>query len=185
MGFPSPLDAAILAPAAILGVMGLWLGFGRSLVAWPMRWLIPLFGACAAALPATLYLAANDATAAELLSPDAAAAAALAAIAFAMALVLLVPFMHNLKARMKIWTGSRRAGVMERICGALFGAACGLLLATIPYALYAPLQPDPRQHPAWVRQSIMVQYLRDASEAVKRTVSAYLPQPVRPQRRVQ
>jgi uncharacterized membrane protein required for colicin V production len=184
MGFPSPLDAAILAPAAILGVMGLWLGFGRSLVAWPMRWLIPLFGACAAALPATLYLAANGATA-DLLSLHAVAATALAAIAFAMALVLLVPFMRNLKARMKIWTGSRRIGVMERICGAIFGAACGLLLAAIPYALYASLQPDPGRHPAWVRQSIVVQYLGSMSEAVRSAVSAYLPQAVRPPRRVQ
>ncbi|HEY1244155.1 MAG TPA: CvpA family protein [Hyphomicrobiaceae bacterium] len=184
MGSPSPLDAAILAPAAILGLMGLWLGFGRSLAAWPMRWLVPLFGACAAALPATVYLAATGATA-DLLSPDAAAAAALAAIAFAMALVLLVPFMRNLKERMKIWTGSRRIGIMERICGGIFGVACGLLLAATPYALYASLQPDPGQHPAWARQSIVVQYLSNASEAVKNAVSTYLPQAAKPPRREQ
>jgi membrane protein required for colicin V production len=181
MGSPSPLDAAILAPAAILGLMGLWLGFGRSLVAWPMRWLIPLFGACAAALPATLYLAADGATA-DLLSLHAAASAALALIAFAIALVLLVPFMRNLKERMRVWTGGRRVGVMERIYGGIFGVACGLLLAATPYALYASLQPDPRQHPAWARQSIVVQYLGSASAAVKNAVSTYLSQAGRPQR---
>jgi uncharacterized membrane protein required for colicin V production len=164
--------------------MGLWLGFGRSLVAWPMRWLIPLYGACAAALPATLYLAADGATE-DLLSVHAAATAALALIAFAIALVLLVPFMRNLKERMKVWTASRRVGVVDRMCGAIFGAACALLLAAIPYALYASLQPDPRQHPAWVHESIMVKYLGSVSEAVKNAVSAYLPQAGRPQRRVQ
>jgi uncharacterized membrane protein required for colicin V production len=184
MGFPSPLDAAILAPAAILGLMGLWLGLGRSLVAWPMRWLIPLFGACAAALPATLYLVANGATE-DLLSLHAAAIAALALIAFAVALVLLVPFMGNLRARMKVWTASRRVGVVDRTCGAIVGAACALLLAAIPYALYVSLQPDPRQHPAWVHESIVVKYLGSVPEAVKSAVSAYLSRAGRAQRRVQ
>jgi hypothetical protein len=173
MEFSSPLDAAILAPAAVLGLMGLWLGFGRSLVAWPMRWLIPLLGACAAALPGALYLAGNGETA-ELLSVDAGATAALAVIAFAVALALLAMFMRNLKERMRVWTGSRRIAVVERLCGGIFGVASVLLLAAIPYALYASLQPDPGRHPAWVRQSIVAQYLGSASEAVRGAVSAHL-----------
>jgi uncharacterized membrane protein required for colicin V production len=181
MGFLSPLDAAILAPAAILGLLGLWLGLGRSLVAWPMRWLVPLFGALAAALPAALSLATSGATA-DLLSLDAAATAALAVIAFAVALLLLAMFMRNLKERMRFWTASRGVGVMERIYGGIFGVACGLLLAAIPYALYASLQPDSRKHPDWVHQSIVMQYLSGASEAVKSAVSAYLPQAGRPRR---
>ena len=59
MGIPTLLDAALLGPAVVLGLLGLWLGFGRWLVSWPKRWLIPLFGASAAAALAVLYLIAN------------------------------------------------------------------------------------------------------------------------------
>ena len=45
---PTLLDAAVVVPAAMLGLLGLWLGFARSSVAWPMRWLLALLGAYAA-----------------------------------------------------------------------------------------------------------------------------------------
>src|SRR5262249_11224366 len=106
MGFPT-LDALALAPAALLGLLGIWLGLGRPVVAWPMRWLIPLFGACAAALPAALYLAANGAIVRLGSLSGALAGTAVAAVAFVAVLVLLLMFMSNLQVRMTVWAAQR------------------------------------------------------------------------------
>jgi uncharacterized membrane protein required for colicin V production len=187
MGTPTLLDAGVLAPAAILGLLGVWLGFGRSLVAWPMRWLIPLFGGCAAALPAILYLAGNGA-AAELLSlSGTAATAAVGAISFVVTVVLLAMFMDNLRERMTVWTGSRRIGLTERVIGAFFGIACGLLLVAVAYL------PMPRVlggEPAWARGSVVLPYFRSAAETAYAARCMVLPcrlegRPLPEQRRVQ
>lgn len=174
MGTPTLLDAVALAPAAILGLLGVWLGLGRSLVAWPMRWLIPLFGGCAAALPAMLYLAGNGATAELLSLSGTSATVAVGAISFLVTIVLLAMFMGNLRERMTIWTGSRRIGLTERVIGALFGIGCGLLLVAVAYL------PMPRVlggEPAWARGSVVLPYFRSAAEAVESALLRYLPEP--------
>jgi uncharacterized membrane protein required for colicin V production len=169
VGIPSVLDAIALAPAAILGLLGIWLGFGRSLVAWPMRWLIPLFGACFAALPATLYLGRMAALRSV---SDTAATAAAAAAAFVVTLVLLLMFMRNLRERMTVWTGSRRIGLTERVVGGLFGIACGLTLVAI---VYLPMPSVVGGEPAWARESVLLGYFSSAAGAVDSALSRYLP----------
>jgi hypothetical protein len=169
MGTPTLLDAVVLAPAAILGLLGLWLGLGRSLVAWPMRWLIPLFGGCVAALPATLYLAWHGTTA-ELLSLS--ATVALGAISFVVTIVLLAMFMGNFRERMTVWTRGRRIRLTERVIGAFFGIACGLLLVGVAYL---PMPRAPGGEPAWARGSLLLPYFRSAAEAVESALLRYLP----------
>jgi hypothetical protein len=172
MDMPTGLDAAVMAPAAILGLLGLWLGFGRSSVAWPMRWLIPFLGACFGALPAVLYLVTNNA-AEDLLGPSGIlAATAAGATSFMLTMALLTMFMRNLRARVAVWTGGRRpVGSAERLFGGLFGIACGLLLVAIPFGLYQAARPDPREDPAWMRESASLAYLRSATDAARRAVS--------------
>jgi hypothetical protein len=173
MQMPTLLDAVVLAPAAILGLLGVWLGFGRSLVAWPMRWLIPLFGGCFAALPAMLQLAGNGTT--ELLSlSGTAATAAVGAISLGVTIVLLSMFMGNLRERMRVWTGSRRIGLAERVVGALFGIACGLVLVAIAYL---PMLRVPGGEPAWARGSVVLPYFRSAAKTVESALSRYLSLP--------
>lgn len=181
MGFPTLLDTVALAPAALLGLLGLWLGLGRSLVAWPMRWLIPLFGACAAALPAMLYLAANGAMVELLLPFSTLAVGAAGAASFLLMAVLLLMFMSNLRERVAVWTGRRRVGSAERLFGGLFGIACGLLLVALPFGLYQAARPDPRDDPAWMRESVSLPYFRSATDTVRKAASSPWPFPnVRP-----
>jgi hypothetical protein len=176
MGVPTLLDAVILAPAAILALLGLWFGLGRSLVAWPMRWLIPLLGACGAAAPAMLYLDPNGATA-DLLSLSGTAVATLfGAIAFLVTFALLVMFMRNLRERMTVWTRARRIGLPERVYGGVFGIACGLLLVAVPLGLQEAIWPDGTAGRSWARESVVLSYFRGAAAAARSTLSSR-PQP--------
>lgn len=171
MGMPTILDAIALAPAAILGVLGVWLGFARSLVSWPMRWLLPLFAAGAAALLAVFYLVVNREFADLLYLSGTAGTAAIAAGAFLVAFLLLLMFMSNLRERVTVWTRGRRIGSVERLLGALFGIACGLLLVAVPFGLYEVMRQESENDPLWVRESLSRPYFRSAAKAAGNALS--------------
>ena len=175
MGAPTPLDAAILAPALMLGLIGIWLGFGRLLVAWPMRWLIPFCGACSVALPAVLYLASRGDMPALLDRSGVVGTAIAGAVSFLVTLVLLIMFMRNLRERIRVWTDGRRIGLSERVLGGLVGIACGLLLVAVPYGLYDSLRQSPGENPAWERESFTMPYLKSATAAVRSALATYFP----------
>jgi membrane protein required for colicin V production len=177
MGIPTLVDAVALAPAAALGLVGVWLGFKRSLVSWPMRWLLPLFGAGGAALLAVLYLIVNGELAGLLYLSGTVGRIAVAAAAFLVTLWLQLTFMSNLKERVAVWTLGRRVGSVDRAFGAVFGMACGALLVAVPYTLYESMRPDPDSDPPSVRESLSLPYLRSAADAMRRVASPYWPTP--------
>jgi hypothetical protein len=171
MGVPTVLDAIVLAPAAILGLIGVWLGLRRSLVAWPMRWLIPFFGACIMAAPVLLGLTADGAVPGLPQVVVAAATVVACAVVFALVLVLLLMFMRNLRERMGVWRGGRRAGLIERAIGGLFGIACGVMLVGFPYGVYDSMRPASGNGPAWALDSVALPYFAIAASTVRDTVS--------------
>src|SRR5262245_25655343 len=128
MGITMWLDAAIAAPAVILGLLGVWLGFARSSVAWPMRWLLPLLGAYAAGRIAQIGVLVvwEVAELLNLVGPPVTWPAF--AVAFLATLVPLLMFMDTLINRVVVWTAGRPTGLGERVLGGLFGTACGLAL---------------------------------------------------------
>jgi hypothetical protein len=170
MGLPTPLDAAIVAIAGVLGLIGVWLGFARSAVAWPMRWLIPLLGAYAAGRLAELgvLIVWEVALLTYLAGPPVTWVAFV--IGFVAALVPLLMFMDNLIARVAVWTAQGRAGLGERVLGGLFGVGFSLVLAAIAIE-HTPIRRETADEPAWARTSVLLPYLRSASEAAERALS--------------
>jgi uncharacterized membrane protein required for colicin V production len=170
MGIPVPLDAAIAAPAAILGLLGVWLGFVRSSVAWPMRWLVPLLGAYAAGRLAEIGLLIlwEVADLSQWVGPPVSWVAFI--VAFLAALVPLLMFMDNLMDRVAVWTAQRRIGLGERALGGLFGIACGLILAAVVVE-HTPMRRAMADEPAWLRASVVLPYFRSVSEAVEGALS--------------
>ena len=166
MGAATLLDAAVIAPAAVLGLLGLWLGFVRSSAAWPMRWLIPLLGAYAAGKLAQLGLLIvwEIAEAWSLVGPPVGWAAFV--VTFLATLVPLLMFMDNLIVRVAVWTAGRRIEIGERVLGGLCGIACGLVLAGIAIE-HSPIRRAMADEPAWVDKSALLPYFRSASEVVE------------------
>jgi hypothetical protein len=175
MGTPSLLDALVIAPAAILGLLGVWLGFVRSLAAAPMRWLLPVLGAYVAARPTELYLRG-------LSSPGAVGLGVVAyAVAFLVPLALLAMFMTNLRSRVAVWTRERRIGLSERALGGLVGIVCGAILIGLVLS-YTPLWRASDGEPAWARGSVVLPYLRSGGAVIEGALRSYLPYLVGPER---
>jgi hypothetical protein len=166
MEFPTLLDAAIVAPIAILGLLGLWLGFAKSTVAWPMRWLIPLLGAYAAGRLAELGVLVVWEIAELTYLVGAPVTWPAFIVAFLATLVPLLMFMDNLIRRVAVWTARRRIGLGERMLGGLLGMACALALAAIAIE-HTPLRRETANEPAWARASGLLPYFRSASEAIE------------------
>jgi Colicin V production protein len=183
MGAAMYLDAAALGVPALLGLLGAWLGAGRFLVLRPIRWLAAGLGASIAALLVALYLVINRDALGLLYLSGAAATFIISAVAFLIVLPLLLMFMGNFKERVKVWTGERRIGLVQRAFGGLFGILCGLVLTAVPYLLYDALRPDPGDDPPWLSESRYLPYVKDAAGAAKNAVSPFLPSAGGQQRR--
>src|SRR5262245_53376992 len=179
MGIPLFPDAVGLTPAAMLGLLGLLLGFRRWSASWPMRWLLPLFAAAAAAALAVLHLVAHRQLTDLVHLSGPVASTTIAAIAFLATFLGLSMFMGNLKDRVAVWTAGRRIGWAERIFGGLAGAAFGLLLVALPYLVYETTRPQGAGDPQWARESVLLPYVRSAGEAAGRALSSALPSPKR------
>lgn len=183
---PALLDGAAIGLPALLGLVGVWRGFRRALVAWPIRWLLTVFAASAAAALAVLHLVVHWELASLVYLANVAAMTVVAVIVFLAAFVPLAMFMGNLRERIAVWTSHGRVGAAERFFGGVFGMAFGLVLIAAPYTLYQSLRPDPDFDPPWARDSLSLPYFRSTAEAVKSAVSSFFPpasgQPPRRQR---
>ena len=91
-------------------------------------------------------------------------------VAFVATLVPLLMFMDNLIDRVAVWTAGRRTALGERALGGLFGAACGVVLVAAAIE-HAPIRRGTADEPAWVRASVLLPYVRGASEAVESALS--------------
>lgn len=176
------LDAAAIGLPALLGLVGAWRGFRRSLVAWPTRWLLTVFAASAAAAFAVLHLVAHWELAGLVYLANVVGMTIVAAIVFLAAFVPLAMFMGNLRERVAVWTSHGRVGAAERFFGGVFGMAFGLVLIGAPYTLYESLRPDPAFEPPWARDSLSLPYFRSAADIVRTTLASYLPAPAPPPR---
>jgi uncharacterized membrane protein required for colicin V production len=167
---PTFLDAVVVAPAAILGLLGLGLGFARSSVAWPMRWLLPLLAAYGLGRLAEISLLVlwEMADLVRFVEPPVTWPAFI--VASLAALVPLLMFMDNLMDRVAVWTAQRRIAPGERVLGGLFGMACGLMLVAVAIE-HTPVRRAMADEPDWARTSVLLPYFRGASEAVENGLS--------------
>jgi Colicin V production protein len=177
------LDAAALGVSTVLGLLGAWLGASRFLVLRPIRWLAAGLGASIAALLVALYLVINRDALGLLYLSGTAATFIISVAAFLIVLPLLLMFMGNFGERVKVWTGGRRIGPVQRTFGGLLGILCGVVLTAISYLLYEGMRPDPGDDPPWLGESRLLPYFKDAAGAAKKAASPFLPSAGGQQRR--
>jgi membrane protein required for colicin V production len=156
----SYLDIALLALAAISGLLAMYRGLGRELLS-IISWIV------GGAAGGYFYLyrqgfATEVTQQLSLPSPK----IAQIGIAVLVGLITLI-VVHLITARISDSILDSRIGVIDRSLGLVFGVVRAFLIVLIPYMFYQHFSPKESEHPDWVRQSVSRSMLNSASAALK------------------
>ncbi|MDX2257540.1 MAG: CvpA family protein [Hyphomicrobiaceae bacterium] len=161
------LDLAVIAISAISGLLALYRGLTRELLA-ILSWIV--------AGLAALYFVLNHRAFAEEVAQQMGgvqvviAQAAVGAVIF---LVVLI-FVHLITARISDTILDSNVGMIDRVLGLGFGLVRGFVIVVIPFMLALAFFPDERQHPDWVRNAQSKPYLTSTGEALRGLLIAYV-----------
>ncbi len=155
----SYLDAALIAVAFISGLLALYRGLSREMLA-VVSWIV-------AGLVGLYFWFAQDALATDLASqmgvqqPIAKGAMSL------LAALLTLIFVHLLTARISDSILDSPIGMIDRILGFIFGLFRGLILVVIPYMAYIAYVPDENEHMDFVKNAKSLPLIRSTGDALK------------------
>lgn len=156
----SYLDVALLALAAISGLLAMYRGLGRELLS-IISWIV------GGAAGGYFYLhkqglAADMTQQLNLPSPK----IAQIGVAVLVGLITLI-VVHLITARISDLILDSRIGVIDRTLGLVFGVVRAFLIVLIPYMFFQHFSPKEADHPEWVRRSLSRGMLNTASDALK------------------
>lgn len=153
------LDAALIAVALISGLLALYRGLSRELLA-VVSWII-------AGLVGLYFWFAQDALATDLATQmDVQQPIAKGVLSLVAALLSLI-FVHLLTARISDSILDSPIGMIDRILGFAFGVVRGLVLVVIPYMAYLAYVPDETQHVDFVKNAKSMPIIRSTGDALK------------------
>lgn len=161
----SYLDVALLALAAISGLLAMYRGLGRELLS-IVSWIV---GAGAG----FYFYAYRQGFAAEVTQQLNLPSPKIAQIGIA-ALIGLITLIvvHLVTARISDSILDSRIGVIDRTLGLAFGVVRAFLIILIPYMFYQHFTPEKSEPPEWVGRSLSRGMLDRASKALKPTLLA-------------
>ncbi len=161
------LDVGVIAVSAISGLLALYRGLTRELLA-ILSWVI--------AGVAVLYFVLNHRKFAEEVAQQMGGVQVIiaqAAVGIVIFLVVLI-FVHLLTARISDTILDSNVGMIDRIFGLLFGLVRGFVIVVIPFMLALAFFPDEAQHPDWVKNARTKPYLQSTGEALRGLLVAYV-----------
>jgi membrane protein required for colicin V production len=178
MKAPTVLDAVVIGIPILFGFLGARVGFRRSLVSWPIRWLMGLIGAQAMLALVTIYLISNRDIAVQIQAVDPMIRQVVSVLLFLIFLVVLLGMTRSVRRRVIDRIGDSFIGPIERAFGGLFGIAGGFLLVAwlvvIPYMFYETIRSEQDRDPAWVRESFSLPHIKSAGEWMRDTLLSYV-----------
>lgn len=160
------LDAGVIAIAFISGLLALYRGLTRELLA-ILSWII--------AAVAVLYFILNHRQFASEVAEQMGAQLVIAQGVIGMLLfVIVLIVVHLITARISDTILDSQVGMIDRILGFIFGLARGFILVVIPFMLALNFYPDEQKHPEWVSKSITRPYLLSTGESLRSMLVAYV-----------
>jgi membrane protein required for colicin V production len=167
------LDAALIAVAALSGLLAMYRGFTREVLS-ILSWV--------AALAAVLYFVLYHKPAAEQLARqyltgmDAKQGTTIIQIGMGAVIFLIVlVVVHLITARISDAILDSRIGMIDRFLGFVFGAFRGFVLIVIPFMFYEAFYPEPTTQVDWVRQSRSLPYIRSTGNAFRNILVKVVP----------
>lgn len=155
----SYLDAGVIAIALISGLLALYRGLTRELLA-ILSWII--------AAVAVLYFVLNHRQFASEVADQMGAQLIIAQGVIGILLfVIVLIVVHLVTARISDTILDSQIGMIDRVLGFVFGLGRGFILVVIPFMLVLHFYPDEEQHPTWLTRSITQPYLFSTGEALR------------------
>ena len=153
----TPLDYVILTVLGISTVIALLRGFAREVLS-IVSWILATYIALYALLPLR-PIARNY------IGPDWLADGVILVLVFILVMVICAFISHKIVARLQ------KSGIsfMDRILGALFGLARGVLIAVFAYFFLLLLVPT-EAHPNWIKQARFLPHLQSGTSLVTKLV---------------
>ncbi|MCV0371519.1 CvpA family protein [Filomicrobium sp.] len=160
------LDAGVIAIAFISGLLALYRGLTRELLA-ILSWII--------AAVTVLYFILNHRQFATEVAEQMGAQLIIAQAVIGVLLFLIVLIVvHLVTARISDSILDSQVGMIDRILGFVFGLVRGFILVVIPFMLALHFYPKEEQHPDWLAKSITRPYLLSTGEALQSMLVAYV-----------
>lgn len=160
------LDAGVIAIALISGLLALYRGLTRELLA-ILSWII--------AAVAVLYFVLNHRQFASEVAEQMGAQLIIAQGVIGMLLfVIVLIIVHLITARISDAILDSQVGMIDRILGFMFGLVRGFILVVIPFMLALNFYPDEQQHPEWMTKSITRPYLLSTGDTLRSMLVAYV-----------
>jgi membrane protein required for colicin V production len=162
------LDAALLAVAAISGLLAMYRGLTRELLS-IVSWAVA--GAAVLYFVLTQKQFAKEMADQMGTSNPAIAQIAIGAVIFLIVLIVV----HLITGRVSDTILDSRVGMIDRVLGLVFGVVRGFILIVIPYMFYEAFFPEPQQQVAWVREAKSLPYIKSTGNSLKNVLVRYVP----------
>jgi uncharacterized membrane protein required for colicin V production len=182
------LDLVIFGVPLILGLIVMWRGVGRSLLAMPVRLLVSIFLSWVAASAAVIHLEVNQAGLLDRASNPFgvsrfSALVGIRAVAFIIVSIVLMLISGRIRAHLVGDDVDVHVGVVDRAVRFAVGAVLGLVLTLIVvvpnYMFYEAFTADASQ-PDAVRRSLSLPLIRHVSNSARSMLERFVPSSLGP-----
>jgi membrane protein required for colicin V production len=166
----SYLDTALIAVAALSGLLAMYRGLTREILS-ILSWIV----AAAAVAYFVLYQrpVAQD-IASQVGAPLPIAQVAVGALIFVIVLVVV----HLITSKISDSILDSNIGMIDCVLGLAFGVARGFILIVIPFMLYESFFPDRNQQVPWVRNAVTLPYIKSTGQSLRTLLVRYLPEKI-------
>lgn len=164
------LDAALIALAALSGLLAMYRGFTREILS-ILSWIV---AAGAVGYFILYHRAVAEDMAKQIGAPVQVAQVAVGAVLFVIVLVVV----HLITSKISDSILDSNVGMIDRILGLVFGVARGFILIVIPFMLYENFFPDPKTQLPWVRNALTLPYIKDTGQGLRSLLVRYIPEKI-------
>ena len=164
------LDAALIALAALSGLLAMYRGLTREILS-ILSWIV---AAAAVAYFVLYHRAVAQDIAQQIGAPVQVAQVAVGAVLFVLVLVVV----HLITSKISDSILDSNIGMIDRILGLAFGVARGFILIVIPFMLYENFFPEPKQQLPWVRDAVTLPYIKDTGHTLRSLLVRYIPEKI-------
>ncbi len=153
------LDAGLIALAIISGLLALYRGLSREILA-VLSWI-------AAAITAAIFWYRQEQLAIDMAKQMGVEVLIAKIVLCSVSALIVLVIVHLITSRISDTILDSQVGMIDRILGLLFGLARALVLVVIPYMFYAEFIPDESEHWPWIKNAKSLPVIKSTGKSIR------------------